>query len=29
MELASMRSTEEWLTDLAAIKRRYPDRGLG
>ena len=29
MELASMRSTEEWLADLAAIKERYPDRGLG
>ncbi len=29
MELASMRSTEEWLADLAAIKKGYPDRGLG
>ena len=29
MELASMHPTEEWLADLAAIKSRYPDRGLG
>ena len=29
MELASMTSTAEWMTELALLKERYPDRGLG